>query len=103
MGMLSINETGVVAKSFNTRDFYAIDHLTGDGFKVIFITETNDRVIFAKIKNNYKVFGNCKDKHADISLFLQEQNLTWENVAYIGDSEEDLHCIERCKFFRLSS
>jgi 3-deoxy-D-manno-octulosonate 8-phosphate phosphatase (KDO 8-P phosphatase) len=93
-----VNEAGVVSKNFHLKDFYAIENLNRDGFKVVFITETSDRVIFAKVGKNYKIISNSKNKFEDVSNYLKQEDLNWDNLVYIGDSEVDVKCVDEAFF-----
>lgn len=97
-GTVDITETGVTSKNFCLRDFYAIDVLHRSSYKILLITETSDRVIFAKAGKNYKIISNSKNKFDDIANYLLQENLSWNEVAYIGDAESDLKCIKEAGF-----
>jgi 3-deoxy-D-manno-octulosonate 8-phosphate phosphatase (KDO 8-P phosphatase) len=97
-GNIQLNEAGQVSKSFNVKDFSAIESLIKNNFELAFVSELNDRVIYAKMGRNYKIFSNCKNKFEEISKYINEKNLSWDEVAYIGDNETDLECILESSF-----
>lgn len=97
-GQFYVNETGIIFKNFHTRDMYAINRATKDGFKVIFVTGSSDRVIYAKVSKSYPVISRASDKFAELSKYIVEQGLSWEDVAYIGDAENDYKCIIEATF-----
>lgn len=97
-GTSAIAETGVVCKSFCSKDFYALEVLVRNSYKVLLIADTSDRVIYAKAGKNYKIINNSKNKFDDIANYLLEEGITWEEVAYIGDSESDIKCMTAAKF-----
>lgn len=97
-GKIMMNEAGQIYKSFHVRDFHAIESLLKNEFEVAFVTEMSDRVIFAKLGRNYKIFANCKNKFEEISNYIAEKELAWDDVAYIGDSESDFECISEAGF-----
>lgn len=92
------NETHTLFKKFNSKDFFAIHRLINDNYKVVFITENPDGLITRKFGHKNKVVTHSKNKFDDISKYLTDNNMTWQNVAYIGDSETDLECICEANF-----
>ena len=109
-GIYQISEDGRITKSFYTRDFYGIEQLLKKGIIVIIITQSHDNVIQEQIKricshsdlwNNsvYKssklrIFTQVEDKKERIEEYLKSFNLKWENIAYMGDAENDIECLE---------
>jgi len=112
-GEYIVSDTGSISKSFYTRDFYTIERLLNEGIHVIILTQSNDKVINKRIEEiakNSKYWKNCL-KYRSLVLFTNVDNkfeklknyLTAEtscslkDVAYIGDSENDLKCMEKCR------
>jgi len=111
-GEYIVSDTGSISKSFYTRDFYAIEQLLKEKIHVIILTQSNDKVIDKRIEEiakNSKYWKNCL-KYRSLVLFTNvdnkfeklknyltsETSCSLENVAYIGDSENDLECIKNC-------
>jgi len=111
-GIYQISDHGDATKSFYTRDFYAIEQVLKAGLEVIIITQSNDEVIWQQLKrimSNSDFWRNSfadklflldavgsKANYIEISFATGEKN--WSNVAYIGDAENDLECIEKAGF-----
>jgi N-acylneuraminate cytidylyltransferase len=43
--------------------------------------------------NIENVFHGVKDKYAILDNYIDENNLNWKNIAYIGDDVNDLACM----------
>lgn len=98
-GNYLVAENGGLSKNFNTRDMHGIYRAAKDGFKIVIITGSTDRVIHAKMgKWGHTIISGSKDKFADLSKHLLDNELTWDNVAYIGDAENDYKCICEAAF-----
>jgi len=92
----------MVSKSFYTRDFDALERLSKTGVEINFITSSDGRVLSEKFKSitNYHVdiYFNISDKKKTIDFILDDIGLNWDNVAYIGDAENDIECVEKAGF-----
>lgn len=97
-GNFYMNEAGELFKNFHVRDMHALHKASKDGFSILFITGSVDRVIFAKVGKAFPIISGSKDKFVDLSKYIVEKGLTWENVAYIGDAENDYRCIMEAAF-----
>ena len=42
---------------------------------------------------NFHIISGSKNKFIDLSKYLVEEGLTWDDVAYIGDAENDYKCV----------
>jgi len=104
-GCYRVTDTGVVEKSFYSRDFYAIQQAQEAGLAVRIFTHSDDRVIDQKF---HMLPDACKQDLEVIKVpmttckreALQEwfkENLVSPNVlVYIGDGENDLLAMEEC-------
>lgn len=102
-GLYYVFARGGLSKSFYTRDFAALEKLPKE-IGIIFITSSDDNCIYEKYKalnddlrDKIIIFSGIKDKYETLSSHLKVRNLTWENVAYIGDADNDLECIKSAK------
>jgi 3-deoxy-D-manno-octulosonate 8-phosphate phosphatase (KDO 8-P phosphatase) len=110
-GKYTVSDQGDLSKSFYTRDFYAIELLLKKGLEVFIISESIDEVIIKQINRLQKksiFWKNCieagelniitgiDNKKRDVeSLFEYEEG--WDNVAYMGDAENDFECMKVAK------
>ena len=101
-----------VTKLFYTRDFYSIEQLMKDDVKVAIISQSHDKVIntqIRRIRHHSQFWDECfmnkillvrtgiNNKKNCVESFFKG-GLSWDDVAYIGDAENDLECIELAKF-----
>ena len=104
-GMYQVDQDGKVSKNFYTRDFSGIECLLKNNIDVIIITRSNDGVILKRVHNivdsndfwlyKYKhkklrVFNGIKNKKEYLRKILLDRGINWGNVAYMGDSYNDL-------------
>jgi len=88
-GNVYVTENGSIFKNFNTKDIKAISRAFNDGYKIVFITDSTDRVIYAQFGKTYPIVSATKIKFIELDKFLLKNNLSWQNVAYIGSDESD--------------
>lgn len=102
-----IFNTFSLTKTFHTRDFQSIYNFA-QKYKVniYFLTEASDNCFDYRMKMLYKRWKkiidngqiiykkNIKNKHQYIENILIKNQIKWEDVAYFGDSINDLECME---------
>jgi len=97
-GNYYVNESGNITKSFFTRDFWAIERAKKAGFEVYLVTGAMDGC--AVTKANYvdvKIISASEDKASDVQrIILDNSDLKWEEIAFIGDAENDLDIMNKC-------
>jgi len=112
-GMYNVSTDGNIMKSFYTRDFYGLEQLMDQGIFVLIITASHDDCMSVRMNDLYRksekwknfyinerfnfLKGASKEKVAVIEKFLSQHKFNWENVAYIGDSENDLECMKNSR------
>jgi len=98
-GTYHIDEAGHISKSFYTRDFYALNRLSQSGFTVLIITSAKDKVIEAKCAGfDFLLYTGVQKKEEDIGRVLGKMKLKWDNLAFIGDAENDLEVMRLAGF-----
>lgn len=88
-------ESGDEFKKFNTRDGMGFELLRKAGIKTGIITSENTKIVerrAAKLKVDYLYQGKrAGGKLAAAQEICKKENITLENVAYIGD---DINCMD---------
>ena len=98
-GLYTVDESGIVSKSFHTRDFYALNRMKQLGFTIVIITSAQDTVIEEKCRPfEFLVYTGVENKAEEMSRILKAHKMKWENLAYIGDAENDLECMSHAAF-----
>ena len=112
-GIYQISEKGMVTKSFYTKDFYAIQKVMSAIRFVLIVTQSHDMVIESQIGRiaghskvwetmlNYeslKIFTGIDNKEKCITSELLDRQLGWDNVAYMGDAENDVPPMKKALF-----
>jgi len=79
-------------KAFNVKDGLAIASWSSLGLKSAIITGRNSKVVERRAKelNITHLHQGIKDKKTLLEEILKEENLSWENVAAIGDDLNDI-------------
>jgi len=79
-------------KAFNVKDGLAIASWSRLGFKSAIITGRNSKVVERRAKelNITYLYQGIKDKKTLLEEILKEEDLTWKNVAAIGDDLNDI-------------
>ena len=94
-GGMYYSEGGEELKKFNTRDGMGVAHLHSAGIEVAMITSENTELVArraAKLKIKY-LFQGVRDKQKVVEGLINELQLSWPSVAYIGDDVNDLPVI----------
>ena len=99
-GGVYISNDGEFEKRFNIKDGYGLVILAKAGIEPIIITGRESEITKQRARELgiLEVYQNVPDKAALIEAILEEKQLSWDNVAYIGDDVNDLECIEKAGF-----
>ena len=98
-GSYEVSETGLISKSFNTRDFYALHRMYNTGYDIVIITGADDQVIEKKCCGlPFEIITSSITKVKDIERYQKREKIKWEQTAFIGDAENDLEAMSRSYF-----
>jgi len=89
---------GEEMKAFSYRDGMGAERLRKlTSIDIAIITGENSEIVKRRAEklNIKKVFIGIKNKLEILEAFMCEQNLTWENIAYIGDDLNDIEVMKR--------
>lgn len=88
--------SGEELKKFSYRDGMGAERLRNlTPIQIAIITGENSQIVSRraeKLKID-KVYLGIKNKKETIENFLKEHNLTWDNIAYIGDDLNDMEAM----------
>ncbi len=91
-GMLIVTENGDMLRSMNARDGYAVKRAIDQGFRIVIITGGDSIGVekrFRKLGVKY-IFLKTKDKLAKYKSFIEEHDISNDEVLYVGDDILDL-------------
>lgn len=99
-GKIYMGENGEVFKAFNCHDAVALRKLPSLGIETIIITGRESKIVEnrAKEMNISYVYQGISNKKEKLEEILKEKKLKYENVAYIGDDENDYDAMINCGF-----
>ena len=91
-GTITYTKDGEHTKGFDMRDGMGLEILRQFNIEVMIMTSENSELVakrMQKLKINH-VFLGVKDKYSLLQHVLKEQNISLNNVAYLGDDVNDL-------------
>lgn len=95
-GKIYVGDNGEVFKAFNVKDGYRLINLEKFDIIPVIITGKKSEILSkraAELKIS-EVFQGIDDKLIVLDEVISRYQLTYENVAYIGDDLNDLECME---------
>ena len=94
-----LNQDGEEFVAANRKDGLAVKRLKSLGIQVVITsTETNKVVLARGNKMGVEVLQGLSDKAVAIEQYLEQNNLSWKDVWYIGNDVNDLGAIRKAKF-----
>jgi len=98
-GSITYDENGVEYKTFNAKDGQGIVNLNKAGIITAIITARENGTVYHRAQNLKitELHQGQKNKIAKLDELLQKYNLTYNEVAYIGDDLPDICILEKVK------
>jgi len=95
-GRISHTQNGDEIKSFNVKDGLAIATWIRMGKRAAIITGRSSKIVEKRARELRisHIHQGVKDKKGTLDRILQEENLTYEQVAVIGDDLNDYHMLK---------
>jgi N-acylneuraminate cytidylyltransferase len=99
-GGMYYSENGDELKKFNTKDGYGISLLKEKGIITVLITGEDRELVKRRAEklNFDEIHLGIKNKLSSMEDILKRHNLTFEEVAYIGDDLNDLEVMKKVGF-----
>lgn len=97
-GRIYIGAQGEVMKAFDVKDGYAIVHLRQKGIEPVIITGRSSAIVQVRAKELgvTELYQGISDKLTQLKMVAEKFQCAPEQIAYIGDDENDLECIRYC-------
>ena len=97
-GKIYMGENGEIFKAFNCHDAVALRKLPPLGIETIVITGRESQIVTnrAREMNISEVYQNVTDKKIKLDELLLEKGIDYNNVAYIGDDDNDYEAMQNC-------
>ena len=94
-----LNQDGEEFIAANRKDGLAVKRLKNLGIQVVITSTEKNKVVLARgYKMGVEVLQGLSDKAVAIEQYLEQKNLSWNNVWYIGNDVNDLGAIRKAKF-----
>lgn len=96
-GGMYYSKEGVVLKKFNTRDGRGIELLRKNGIIPVIITKENSEIVLKRAEKLKveEVYIGVDDKLKVIEELIEKYNLSFDEIAYIGDDINDIPVLEK--------
>ncbi|NWQ39162.1 HAD-IIIA family hydrolase [Bacillus sp. EB106-08-02-XG196] len=97
-GKIYVGDSGEVFKAFNVKDGYRLINIEKYNMIPVIITGKKSEILSkraAELKIE-EVYQGVDDKLKVLDEVIKRYQLTYENVAYIGDDVNDLDCMKVC-------
>lgn len=99
-GKIYIGSNGELMKAFNVKDGLGINKLHDCGIVPVIITGRQSDILAKRAQelNIVDVYQGVNDKVVKLKEVAKKYNCDLNEVAYIGDDENDLECMSNCGF-----
>ncbi|MDR7079131.1 3-deoxy-D-manno-octulosonate 8-phosphate phosphatase (KDO 8-P phosphatase) [Neobacillus niacini] len=97
-GKIYVGDSGEVFKAFNVKDGYRLINIKKYNLIPVIITGKKSEILAkraAELKIE-EVYQGIDDKLKVLDEIIKRYQLTYENVAYIGDDVNDIDCMKVC-------
>jgi 3-deoxy-D-manno-octulosonate 8-phosphate phosphatase (KDO 8-P phosphatase) len=97
-GKIYVGDSGEVFKAFNVKDGYRLINIQKYNIIPVIITGKRSEIL-SKRATELKieeVYQGVDDKLKVLEEVIKRYQLTYENVAYIGDDVNDIDCMKVC-------
>ena len=96
-GSLTFDENGHEYKTFNAKDGHGIVNLNKAGIITAIITARENGTVFHRAKNLNitELHQGSKNKIATLESIMQKYNITFDEIAYMGDDLPDICILEK--------
>lgn len=97
-GKINISENGEIFKSFNVKDGLGIKKLMKEKILPVIVTGRRSKIVEYRCAELgiTKIYQNINNKENFITKFMSEMQLSKEEVAFIGDDDNDLEAMKLC-------
>ncbi|MGL5000589.1 MAG: KdsC family phosphatase [Cetobacterium sp.] len=98
-GKLYISNSGDEMKAFSVKDGLGISQAISQGKEIAIITGKISEIVNKRSKELgiKEIHQGIKNKIATLDSILEKHNISYENVAYMGDDLIDLAVMKKCK------
>ena len=96
-GSVTYDENGIEYKTFNVKDGHGIVRANKSGFITAIITARNNGTVQHRAENLKitEIYQGRQYKLPALEEIMRKYNLTYENVAYMGDDIPDICILEK--------
>jgi len=103
-GTYRVSDDNVVTKVFNTKDFHGLSKLQELGVIVYILTGSTDMCLLNQwnrlptvAKKHLEIYDSVINKKQFVEDHILSKDIMFDNIAYMGDDENDLECMKLAK------
>jgi len=91
-GTVLLLDNGLQARRMNVKDGLALQMALKGGFRVMVLSGAYSEPVLQRMKylGLEDIYLAIKDKRAFLEQYISEQNLTWEEILFMGDDLPDI-------------
>ena len=95
-GQLLLTENNVWLRSMNIKDGYALQAAIKAEYKIMVLSGSNSEPVLLRLQKLglTHIFMNVKNKKQFLLDFLQKNNISNEEILYMGDDMPDMECMK---------
>jgi 3-deoxy-D-manno-octulosonate 8-phosphate phosphatase (KDO 8-P phosphatase) len=99
-GKLYIGNQGELMKAFSVKDGLGITKMRVQGIIPVILTSRNSEIVANRANelNITEVYQGEEDKVSKLKEIIKIFGFSFNEVAYIGDDDNDLDCMELCGY-----
>ena len=99
-GKIYMGEQGEVFKAFNAHDAQGIRKLPSFGITPVILTGRVSQIVFNRAKEMgiSEIYQDVINKKKKLDELLSVYQVTYQEIGYIGDDENDLEAMQECYF-----
>ncbi|WP_461206114.1 KdsC family phosphatase [Clostridium sp. DL1XJH146] len=97
-GKIYIGSHGEIMKAFNVKDGLGIKKIQTKGIVPVIITGRNSKIVTERAQelDIKEVHQGVHDKVEKLKQIIEKYGCEFNEIAYIGDDENDLECMKLC-------
>ncbi|MFR8584501.1 MAG: KdsC family phosphatase [Thomasclavelia ramosa] len=97
-GKIYMSNNGEIMKAFSIKDGYMISHLKDYEIIPVILTGRTSKIVQNRAEELqiHQIYQGISNKADFLTKIMEDNKVCKENVAYIGDDDNDIECMKKC-------
>lgn len=97
-GKIYMSDNGEIMKAFSIKDGYMISRLKDHEIIPVILTGRTSKIVQNRAEELkiHQVYQGISNKSDFLTKIMEDNKVCKENVAYIGDDDNDIECMKKC-------